>query len=266
MNMMLTIVILTKNEAKRLPRCLKAIPVRYPVVVFDSGSEDGTVEIAQKHGCMVYSQPWLGFAEQRNFALRNCNLEEGWVLFVDADEFYPLEFFTWFESKPTLLESIDVLMVPSWLVFCGQRLKYAPGYPIYHPRLVRSGITPFMVGHAGHSETVAPRIRVGYGDIPFDHHFFDGDIDAWMSKHISLARMEVSQGRREGVLTSRARMSIFMGKSFLRIPGRFIYHYFLKGGFRDGWRGLLYSLIYTWYELTKYVMSQFQKQENNHEI
>ena len=256
---MLTIVILAKNEAHRLPRCLQAIPPGYPVIVVDSGSDDATVSVAKHHGCSVYSQAWLGFAGQRNFALKNCNIETGWVLFVDADEFYPPDFYTWFESEPAMLKSIDVLMVPSWLVFCGERLRYAPGYPIFHPRLVRSGTAPFIMGHAGHSETVDSVVRVGYGDIPYDHFFFDGNIDGWMQKHIGLARMEVSEGRRAGVLTSRARLSLMLGRCFLRVPIRFGYHYLIRRGFRDGWRGLLYSLMYAWYELTKYIIAQFQK-------
>lgn len=263
---MLTIVILTKNEAKRLPRCLDAIPSRYPVIVLDSESEDGTVAIARKYGCSVYTHQWLGFAGQRNFALKNCNIEKGWVLFIDADEFYPLEFFTWFDSKPSLLESIDVLMVPSWLVFCGQRLRYAPGYPIYHPRLVRCGIAPFTVGPAGHSEILKSEVRAGWGDIPYDHHFFDGDIGSWMRKHIGLAELEAAAAPTTGALTPRARLSLLMGKSFLRVPGRFAYHYLVRGGFQDGWRGAAYSLMYAWYELTKYLIAQFKKQESNNEI
>lgn len=263
---MLSIIILTKNEAKRLHRCLEAIPPKYPVIVVDSESEDTTVTIAEKHGCTVYSQQWLGFAGQRNFALKNCNINKGWVLFVDADEFYPLEFYNWFESKPDELENTDVLMVPSWLVFCGQRLRYAPGYPIYHPRLVRSGIVPFTVGHAGHSETLMSEVRVAFGDISYDHHFFDGDIDRWMHKHIKLADLESSAAISFGTLTSRASLSLLMGRSFLRVPGRFVYHYLVKGGFRDGWRGLLYSLMYAWYELTTYLLVQFKKRDQADEI
>ena len=256
---MLTIVILTRNEAKRLPYCLEAIPSTYPVVVVDSCSDDETVRIARERGCTVFKQTWLGFAGQRNFAMENCDIKTEWVLFVDADEFYPSEFFAWVESRPALLKNIDVLMVPSWLVFCGKRLRHAPGYPIYHPRLVRRGISPFTVGHAGHSETILPGVRGGYGHIAYDHHFFDGDILAWMQKHIRLAGMEAAAAPTAGALSARARLSLSIGKNIGRTPGRFIYHYFIRGGFHDGWRGFIYSLMYAWYELTKYLLAQFQK-------
>lgn len=253
-------------KQKGCPFALERFPPRYHVIVLDSGSEDETVSIAEKNGCTVYTQPWLGFAGQRNFALKHCAIKTGWVLFVDADEFYPPEFFTWFESKPALLESIDVLMVPSWLVFCGKRLRYAPGYPIYHPRLVLCGTSPFTVGYAGHSETVLPEVRVAYGSIPYDHLFYNGDIGAWMHKHIQLAGLEAAAVPSTGALTSRARLSLLLGKSFLRVPVRFVYHYIVKTGFRDGWRGLFYSLMYAWYELTKYLLVHVKKWNHLDEI
>lgn len=258
----LTAVILTKNESKKLPRCLDAIPAKYRVVVVDSGSQDDTVTIAKSRGCEIYRQSWLGFAGQRNFALQCCGINKGWVLFIDADELYPPEFYTWFESNPAELDVVDVLMIPSFLFFCDRKLGFAPGYPIFHPRLVRAGIAPFIVGHAGHSETIAAEVRLGYGHIPYDHYFFSGDLYSWMIKHIDLARQEAMLRKPlGGNLTSRARLSLLLRSSCLRPPLRFVYHYILRRGFKDGYSGLVYSLMQAWYEMTKYVMIQFGKIE-----
>jgi glycosyltransferase involved in cell wall biosynthesis len=260
----LTIVVLTKNESKNLSRCLDAIPAKYRVVVVDSGSQDDTVAIAKSRGCEIYLQSWLGFAGQRNFALQCCGINKGWILFVDADEFYPPDFYAWFESNPIELDAVDVLMIPSFLFFCGRKLRFAPGYPIFHPRLVRAGMAPFVVGHAGHSETVAAGVRLSYGHIPYDHYFFNGDLCGWMVKHIDLARQEaVLRKPQDGNLTSRARLSLLFGSSFLRVPLRFMYHYILRRGFKDGYPGFVYSLMNAWYELTKYVIIQFGKVERD---
>lgn len=259
---LLTIVILTKNEAKNLPRCLNAIPANYRVIIVDSGSQDETVAIARDRGCEIYIQSWLGFAGQRNFCLQNCDLNEGWVLFIDADELYPPDFYFWFENGPAELDTVDVLMVPSFLFFCGRKLRFAPGYPIFHPRLVKAGIAPFAIGHAGHSETVIAGVRVGYGHIPYDHYYFNGDLCGWMIKHIDLARQEAVLQKPPNVnVTSRARLSLLLESSFMRAPIRFVYHYVLLGGFKDGYPGFIYSLMYAWYELTKYVMARFRKIE-----
>ena len=49
----LTVVILTKNEEKNLPRCLEGIPADYPIVIVDSGSNDNTLAIAAARGCRI---------------------------------------------------------------------------------------------------------------------------------------------------------------------------------------------------------------------
>lgn len=251
----LTVVILTKNESRNIEKCLCGVPSGIRIVLVDSGSTDNTVELAKLRGCDVYHSPWLGFAGQRNFAIKNCNIKQGWILFVDADEIYESEFFEWFGLAEKELNSTDVLMVPSYLVFKGKRLRYAPGYPIYHPRLVRSGCEVFINGHAGHSETVASSARIKYGKIHYDHFFYEGNIFEWMSKHINLASMEIKKkGSDIGVISSRGRISLIFGSSIARAPLRFIYHYIIRGGILDGRPGLEYSLMYSWYEMTKYVM------------
>ena len=79
MNHTLTVVILTQNEAANLPRCLNAIPRRLRVIVLDSGSDDHSVDIAKEWGCSVYFNPWQGFASQRNSAMQNCQIAQGWA-------------------------------------------------------------------------------------------------------------------------------------------------------------------------------------------
>jgi len=250
----MTVVILTKNEAHQLERCLGAIPKGYRVVVLDSGSDDETVSLAAKAGCDVYQQSWLGFAEQRNHALSHCDIDTPWVLFIDADEIYPESFYSWFEGEFQDNPTVDVIMVPSFLVLNGMKLLHAPGYPIYHPRMIRSETRPFVQGHAGHTETVSKSARLAYASIAYDHYFFQGDISGWMQKHIRLGLMEAAMKvPLDGSVTMRARLSLLLGNSILRVPARFLYHFVICQGFRDGRAGFDYSLMYAWYEATKYL-------------
>jgi len=254
---MLTVVILTQNEEANLPGCLAAIPERYPVVVIDSGSNDNTLAIARQRGCTVFSNPWPGFAEQRNFALQQCGIQTPWILFVDADEIYPQRFYDWFEAKLSETHGIDVLMVPSILYLRGKRLNHAPGYPIYHPRLVRRETASFVRNHTGHGEAVLDTCRIGYSDIPYEHYFYHGEIVAWMHKHIGKAAQEVQlQPTAGAVMTARGRLSVLLGRSWLRILGRFAYHYLFRGGFLDGAAGLEFALMFTWYEATIYLQAK----------
>lgn len=248
----LTVVVLTLNEGERLPRCLAAIPARYPVVVVDSISTDDTVAIARANGCTVVQNLWPGFAAQRNFALQLDDIKSEWVLFIDADEVYQTDFFDWFEQDVSDRLDFDIGLVASWLVYSGGVLKHAPGYPIYHPRLVRRGHVTFIPNHTGHGETVSAEARQLTINIPYCHYWYDGDLISWMTKHVKLAAQEAFFTRPTNAkLTKRARMSMLLRISGFRMPARFLYHYVIRSGWRDGRHGLEYSLLYTWFEITK---------------
>lgn len=251
----LAVVILTRNEESKLSRCLAAVPDRYGRVVVDSGSDDSTVELTSKLGCTVFFNKWNGFAAQRNFALEHCTSDYDWVLFVDADEIYPEAFYEWCEQAVLPSTQIAAVMVPSFLYLKDKRLNHAPGYPVYHPRLVRRGKAHFVTNHTGHGESISAKGDVVTAAIAYDHYFFDGDLVRWMHKHIGNAEKETELRPTEGaVITNRGRISLMFGKSILRIPARFFYHYVLRRGFLDGSAGLQYSVMYSWYEFTKYAL------------
>src|SRR3984893_6443762 len=88
----LAIIILTHKEADNRPRCLKSVTGFGEIVVVDSGSNDGTQEIGRSAGVRLYEHPFQAFGQQRNWALENCDLENEWVLFLDADEVATAEF------------------------------------------------------------------------------------------------------------------------------------------------------------------------------
>ncbi len=57
-------------------------------------------------------------------------------------------------------------------------------------------------------------------------------------------------------MTARGRISVWLGRCWLRIPARFAYHYLLRGGFLDGAAGLEFALMFTWYEATIYLQAK----------
>ena len=240
-------VILTFNEQLNLPDCLKAIPVDVPVLVLDSGSSDATVAIATAAGARTAARAWTGFADQRNFALNSCALESTWVLFVDADERFPPAFYQWMTEALANDPPIDVFDVPSVLFMNGRPLKYAPGYPVLHPRLVRRATVTFAPNHSGHGEAVVGG-RVATAPIAYHHHFQSGDLLPWLSKHLALASAEADA--RAEPTTARGKLAKLAGRGPLRPILRLLYHYVVRGGFRDGAGGLQYALMYAWYDLT----------------
>ena len=80
----LTLLVMTRNEAATIARCLDSVPFAAEKIVIDSGSTDQTVSIASAHGARVVHQPWLGYGAQRVFATGLAT--HPWILFLDADE------------------------------------------------------------------------------------------------------------------------------------------------------------------------------------
>lgn len=80
----ITLIVIAKNEARMIGRCLDSVPFAAEKVVVDSGSNDGTPDIVAAHGARVVHQEWLGFGPQRNFASRVASHD--WILVLDADE------------------------------------------------------------------------------------------------------------------------------------------------------------------------------------
>lgn len=82
--MPLSAVLITMNEAADLERCLRALHFVQEIVVLDSGSTDGTVELARRLGARVIETDWPGFGIQKNRAVAAATHD--WVLSLDADE------------------------------------------------------------------------------------------------------------------------------------------------------------------------------------
>jgi glycosyltransferase involved in cell wall biosynthesis len=82
----LSVIIITMNEAENLAPCLASLAgIAAEVVVVDSGSQDGTIEIARAAGArVILNSSWPGFGPQKNIALQAASCD--WVLSLDADE------------------------------------------------------------------------------------------------------------------------------------------------------------------------------------
>lgn len=83
---LLSVCMITRNEAKNITRSIKSI-AEYTdeIIVIDTGSQDETIKIAKGLGAKVYSLTWQDdFSYARNFSLKKANSR--WILVLDADE------------------------------------------------------------------------------------------------------------------------------------------------------------------------------------
>jgi glycosyltransferase involved in cell wall biosynthesis len=71
-NIPLSVATIMKDEAANLPDCLKSISFAKQIVVVDSRSRDGPLEIAEKFGCEVFSDSRKGFRPQKQVAIDRC--------------------------------------------------------------------------------------------------------------------------------------------------------------------------------------------------
>ncbi len=139
---MLSAVIIAHNEAKNLPRCLASlVGLVDEVVVVDSGSTDGTQDLALSSGARVLSRPFTSYADQKNWAAQQGS--HPFVLSLDADEALgtelQMEIQQWKEGMSTLKEHEVAWSMPRKTSYCGQWVHHSGWYPDRKIRLWRKG-------------------------------------------------------------------------------------------------------------------------------
>src|SRR5258706_16159037 len=84
--MLLSAAIIVRDEAAHLDGCLESLTdLVDDIVVVDTGSSDGSIDVARRHGAVVVSDPWHNdFSRARNRSLDLAPSD--WILYVDADE------------------------------------------------------------------------------------------------------------------------------------------------------------------------------------
>ena len=140
----LSVVLITKNEGHNIAGCLKSVAFADEWIVVDSGSTDGTCEIARALGATVVSHAdWPGFGPQKNRAL---DLARGsWVLSLDADERVSDELAASIQSvtRAPLEASLPGYALSRLSSFCGQWMRHGDWYPDRVLRLFKRGAGRF---------------------------------------------------------------------------------------------------------------------------
>lgn len=137
----LSAVIIVKNAAPYLQRCLESVRFADEIIVLDSGSDDGTPDIARTFTDKVFVDPhWPGFGIQKNRALAYATGD--WVLSIDADETVDNRL------RQAILDAIatpraDIYEMPRLSSYCGRQMRHSGWWPDYIPRLFRRGSARF---------------------------------------------------------------------------------------------------------------------------
>ena len=258
--MSISILILTLNEENILPFCLESVKWSDDIVVLDSGSTDRTVEIAKSYGARILYRPFDNERNQRTFSVQEIKFKYPWVYNPDADEITPPEL------REEMLQVISDKTRPEVayrvrfkVMFMGKWLKHASLYPTWIVRL-------FQPDKISFERIINPRWVVNGPEGKLKSHFlhypFNKGLNSWFEKHNKYSWQEAEESLKslaEGNLVWRdffsgnpARERRFLKELSFRLPFRptlrFIYMYFLRMGFLDGWEGLTYCRLLKIYE------------------
>ena len=252
-------MVFTLDEELHLPGCLAALAWCDDVIVVDSFSTDRTFEICERDGARFFQNHFTGFGDQRNWALENCHPRYAWILILDADERVTPELVREFERRiPTAPASIGAYRVRRRFHMWGRWLRYSSLYPTWVVRLVHRDRVRYL--NRGHAETQEVDGEIADLDNDLIDENLKG-IDEWFERQNRYsaqdAAYELSQEAVPLAWSSLLSADALLRRAFLkrlasRLPFRptlyFLYSYFLRLGFLDGWDGLVFCQMKAAYQ------------------
>ena len=226
----LAVTVISKNEVDFIGICLDSVKWADEIIVVDSGSTDGTVELCRGYTDKIMLTDWPGFGPQKNRALAMATSE--WVLSLDADE----------QVSPELKQEIlSVISAPGDYVafdlprrssYCGRRIRHSGWWPDYVPRLFRRGSARFS------NDLVHERLivngHIGRLREPLIHVAFENleDVLGTMNRYSTMgARM----------MHDRAKKAT-MATALLHGFWSFFHTYVVRAGFLDGREGFMLAI------------------------
>lgn len=260
---MIDVMIITYNEALNLPHCLEALQGwTNKVFVVDSGSTDGTQEIAKRFGSEVVRHDWEGYARQKNWGLDTLPFESPWTLIVDADEVITEKLrrrLVQIASKPVDEVPEDGFFVNRLTYFLSKPIRHCGYFPSWNLRFFKRG-TGRYEDREVHEHVIMDDL-VGYIEEPMIHDDRRG-LEHYFAKHNRYSTLEARAlfnamhgrlTRLGATLTAQMRRHRWLKQHIspylpLASLWRFLYMYVLRLGFLDGLAGLAFCGFISMYE------------------
>ncbi len=227
----LSVAIICKDAKATITRTIKSVRgLAREVVVLDSGSSDGTIQLLHRLGVNAHQQNWMGYIAQKNCALGMCRQE--WVLCLDTDE----------SLEPDLRVAVmAALNTPdpgvsgfeiNRKVFYKHRYLEHAWQPEWRLRLVRRGHAEWAGDTVHESLTIKPgagRVQRLAGTM---RHDSIDSISEFLARQCRYGRLSALALHGRGAKGSVARLILSpLGAWFKQIV--------LRSAWRDGWRGWL---------------------------
>jgi glycosyltransferase involved in cell wall biosynthesis len=224
-----TAVIAAHNEADQIEACIRSLSWAAEVLVVENDSSDDTIARARAAGATVFSHPFTSIGAQRNAAIARA--QHPWVVVVDADE----------RGTPALGAEVarrvaenraEAWRVPRRNWFLGREIRHS-GWDRDRPvRLFRSTL---RYDERPVHEHVITNAEPGLLDEALLHQPY-ANLGEYFEKLGRYSRDWAAQnharGRRVSILTLLARPQL-----------RFVSTLLWRGGWRDGWQGVVISAL-----------------------
>jgi glycosyltransferase involved in cell wall biosynthesis len=232
----LSVIVITRNEAARIGRCLDGVRWAEELVVVDDASTDATAEICRAHGARVIVRPMReGFGEQKAFALAQAR--QPWVLSIDADEVV----------TPALRGEIEAALadsgryvgyrIPRLTDYLGRPIRHCGWYPLPVVRLFRRDRARFSSALVHEEVLVDGPVGILKSDLL---HWSYDSLAVHAAKTRLYSGLEARMLEREGVrLGGLATWWLLV----LRPAWVFARKFVVQRGWREGWHGLVLSAL-----------------------
>lgn len=238
----ISVVIICKNEERIIGTTLNSVSsVADEIIVYDSGSTDNTIRIAQDHNAKVFEGPWEGYGKNKQNAIAAAS--NNWIINIDADEVLDKVLQNSISSLP--LDDEKIAYKIRFKNFIGHKsLKWGEFGFDSHVRLFNRKYVKWD-GSNIHEQLLIPpdvKIKVLSGHIL---HYTMTDTKEFVEKTIRYALLNAEQYFKNG------KRSSFI-KQYLAPPFTFIKNYFFKLGFLDGRMGFFSARMSGFYTFLKY--------------
>ena len=255
-----SVVILTKNEERNLPACLDSVAFSDDIVVFDSYSDDATVEIAEaRPNVRVVQRRFDNWSAHQNWGVRNIPFRHPWVLYIDADERVDDELAVEVQRAADPASPLSAFRFRRKDLFMGRWLRHAQLYPTWLIRLFR----PERVRY----ERLVNPVTVVDGPVGelrghIVHYPFSKGVHHWIERHNSYSMFEAKElikvtggeraPKKDVFSRDPAKKRAALKDIFFTLPFRpqikWAYYVFWRRVFLDGKPGMIYSRLQYMYE------------------
>ncbi len=238
----ISVIIITKNEAVNIKDCIVAARlISDDIIVTDSGSDDGTVQIIESENVKLLQLPWQGFGFARNAAAEAA--KNDWVLAIDADE----------RVTPFLVDAIKHIVSPlptnlyglkRQNYFLGKHIRFGKWgrdttYRLYNKKVISWDLTPV------HESLIGEGIEKKFLKGAFIKHYPVRNLSENTNKTYKYARLNATKYYSQGKKAT-------LVKRFLSPVFDFIQSYIIFLGFLDGKMGFIVSYSNAKYTYLKY--------------